>query len=207
MLLINDLQRHTAATREALDASIRRVLDRGWYVLGPEVEAFESEFAHWCGAGYCVAVGNGTDAMELALRAAGTRPGDPVATVANAGMYSTTAILRCGAIPVWVDVDAVTMNMSADQLSRVRTKAIIVTHLYGRMSAMPDILTAARGVPVIEDCAQAHGASLDGRRAGTWGIAGAFSFYPTKNLGALGDGGAVVTNDAGVDARLRALRQ
>ena len=207
MLPINDLQRHTAAIRELLQSAIGRVVARGWYILGPEVEAFESEFAQWCGAPHCVTVANGTDALELALKAVGIGAGHRVATVANAGMYSTAAILACGAIPVWVDVDAATMNMSADRLSGIQADAVIVTHLYGRMAAMPDLLTAAHAAPVIEDCAQAHGAMLNGRRAGTWGAAGAFSFYPTKNLGALGDGGAVVTGNSDVAARVRALRQ
>jgi dTDP-4-amino-4,6-dideoxygalactose transaminase len=207
MLLINDLRRHTEPIQEAVQHAVARVIARGWYILGPEVEAFESEFARWCAAEYCVSVGNGTDALELALKAAGVTAGQHVATVANAGMYSTTAILGCGAIPVWVDVDPETMNMSPEQLSSVRADAVIVTHLYGRMAPMPAILDAARGMPVIEDCAQAHGASLHGRRAGTWGAAGAFSFYPTKNLGAFGDGGAITTNDAEIATRLRALRQ
>ena len=207
MLLINDLQRHTAVTHDAVSAAIGRVLNRGWYVLGPEVEAFESEFAKWCGSAHCVTVANGTDALELALKAVGIGHGHRVATAANAGMYATTAILRSGATPVWVDVDPVTMNLSPERLSRVRTDAVIVTHLYGRMAPMPDILAAAAGVPVIEDCAQAHGAILEHRRAGAWASAGAFSFYPTKNLGALGDGGAVTTNDPDIAARLRALRQ
>lgn len=207
MLLINDLRRHTEATAGLVRAAIDRVIASGWYILGPETDAFESEFAAWCGAAHCVGVANGTDALELALNAAGIKRGQRVATVANAGMYSTTAILRCGAVPVWVDVDSATMNMSPEKLDEIRPDVVIVTHLYGRMAPMHEILTAARGVPVIEDCAQSHGAMLDGRRAGTWGTAGAFSFYPTKNLGALGDGGAITTNDPEIASRLRALRQ
>jgi dTDP-3-amino-2,3,6-trideoxy-4-keto-D-glucose/dTDP-3-amino-3,4,6-trideoxy-alpha-D-glucose/dTDP-2,6-dideoxy-D-kanosamine transaminase len=207
MLPVNDLRRRTAALRPIIEKAIGRVIDRGWFILGPEVEGFEAEFAAWCGAAHCVAVGNGTDALELALKAVGVRPGSRVATVANAGFYSTTAILRCGAVPVWIDIDRASMNMSPERLADVKVDAVVVTHLYGRMADMPAILTAAGAVPVIEDCAQAHGASWHGRRAGTWGAAGTFSFYPTKNLGALGDGGAVVTNDMDTAGRLRALRQ
>lgn len=205
MFLINDLQRHNQPLAEAVAQATRRVLERGWFVLGPEVEAFEAEFAAYCGVGHCVGVGNGTDALELALRAVGLGPGMRVATVANAGMYSTTAILACGAVPVYVDVDPQTMLIDPSALPPA--DALIVTHLYGRMADMPRLMAAAGRMPVIEDCAQAHGAMLDGRRAGSWGAAGCFSFYPTKNLGALGDGGAVVTNDAAIDRRVRALRQ
>lgn len=208
MLLINDLGRHTATVREAVDAAVSRVLARGWYVLGPEVDAFETEFAAYCGVTHCVGVANGTDALELALRAAGATAGDRIATVANAGMYSTAAILALNATPVFVEIDSETGLMDPEALAKVvPVAAVVATHLYGRMAPMPALLDAAEGVPVIEDCAQAHGAELDGRRAGSWGVAGCFSFYPTKNLGALGDGGAVVTNSAPIADRLRALRQ
>lgn len=205
-LLINDIRRQNEANRTDIDAAFRRVLDRGWYISGPEVEAFEAEFARYCGAAHCVGVGNGTDALELAVRAAGVQPGDRVATVANAGMYGATAILRSEAKPVFVDVRPDTMLMTSEGLAGAPgVKAAIVTHLYGRMAEMPSLV--ASGVPLIEDCAQAHGARLNGRAAGTWGVAGCFSFYPTKNLGALGDAGAVVTNDPTMAARLRSLRQ
>jgi dTDP-4-amino-4,6-dideoxygalactose transaminase len=205
LLLINDLGRHHSTVRECVGQAIERVLARGWFILGPEVEAFEAEFAAYCGVRHCAGVANGTDALELALRASGIKAGDRVATVANAGMYSTTAILACGAIPVYAEIEPLTMLMDPARIPKA--DAVIVTHLYGRMARMPEVLQAAPGVPVIEDCAQAHGAVLDGRKAGAWGAMGCFSFYPTKNLGALGDGGAVVTNDSDVDKRLRALRQ
>ena len=174
------------------------------------MEAFEAEFAGFCGATHCVGVGNGTDALELALRALEIGPGDRVVTVANAGGYSAAAILAVGAEPLYIDVDPISMEMDPRALAAAAgpgTRAVIVTHLYGRMADMPAVLDAARGIPVVEDCAQAHGARLDGRAAGTWGAIGCFSFYPTKNLGALGDGGAVITRDAALAARVRALRQ
>ncbi|TJZ74045.1 DegT/DnrJ/EryC1/StrS family aminotransferase [Chitiniphilus eburneus] len=212
MLPINDLSRHNGPLDAELRAAIDRVLRRGYYILGPENEAFENEFAAYLGVAGTVAVGNGTDALELALRALEIGPGDQVVTVANAGMYASTAIRAVGAEPRYVDIEARHMLIDASQLERVatpQTKAVIVTHLYGRMADVAAVLTFARrrGIKVIEDCAQAHGASRDGRRAGAWGDLAAFSFYPTKNLGALGDGGAVVSNDAGLLARLRSLRQ
>ena len=206
----NDLARQTNGLEEEIESAIRRVVASGWFILGREVEAFEAEFAAYCGATQCVGVANGTDALELALRALEIGPGDRVATVANAGGYSTAAILAVGALPLYVDVNADSMVMDPRALSAAiapGVRAIIATHLYGRLADMPAILRAAGSVPVIEDCAQAHGARRDGRGAGTWGALGCYSFYPTKNLGALGDGGAVVGNDAPLTARLRQLRQ
>ena len=207
---LNDLERHNRPLLEELEAAVRAALGSGWYILGPRVWEFEAAFAAYCGAGECIGVGNGTDALELALRALGAGPGDVVAAAANAGGYGTAAILATGAEPLYVDVDPATMLMDARALRAAvtpRTRAVLVTHLYGHMADMPALLEAAAGVPVIEDCAQAHGARLEGRHAGTWGAAGCFSFYPTKNLGALGDGGAVVTSGGELAARLRALRQ
>lgn len=209
-LLVNDLGRHIAPLLPELERRIEAVLRSGWYILGAEVAAFEAGFAAYCRTAHCVGVGNGTDALELALRALGIGAGDQVATVANAGGYSTIAIRCAGAEPLYIDVEARSMRMDPESLKArltPRTKAIMVTHLYGRMAAMPAILDVAAGIPVIEDCAQAHGARLDGKAAGAWGQLGCFSFYPTKNLGALGDGGAVVTADATLAGRLRALRQ
>jgi aminotransferase EvaB len=198
--------------QRAVDPSvIQRVFESGRYIGGTEVASFEDEFASYCGASECVAVGNGTDALEIALRAANIRAGDEVATVANAGMYSTTAIRAIGATPLYVEI-ASDLLISPEALSSAigpSTRAIIVTHLYGRMARLPEILSIARihGIPVIEDCAQAHGAMLEGRRAGGWGLAGCFSFYPTKNLGACGDAGAIVTSDKAIAARARCLRE
>ena len=213
---INDLKRHHAPLAGELAAAVNRVLASGWYILGPEVEAFEREFARYCGVEHCAGVGNGTDALELALGALGIGPGTEVATVANAGMYSTTAILRVGARPLYIDVDGRSMTMSPAALDAAISggpegcpAAVIVTHLYGQMAEIEELLAIAgrKNIPVIEDCAQAHGAERAGRKAGSRGKLGCFSFYPTKNLGAAGDGGAVVTADAALAAKVRALRQ
>jgi dTDP-4-amino-4,6-dideoxygalactose transaminase len=187
-----------------------RVIDSQKFILGEDVKKLEAEIAAYCGAAHAIGVGNGTDALEIALRALEIGPGDRVATVANAGGYSTTAILAAGADPLYVDVDPATMLMDPHALSAAltpATRAVVVTHLYGRMADMPAVLAAAGNIPVIEDCAQAHGARLEGRHAGTWSVIGCFSFYPTKNLGALGDGGALITSDAALASRIRALRQ
>jgi dTDP-4-amino-4,6-dideoxygalactose transaminase len=211
MIALNDLARHHAPLRAELDAAIARVLDGGRFILGPEVEAFEREFAAYCGARSCVAVGNGTDALELALRALGVGAGDEVATVANAGGYSTSAIRAAGATPVYIDVESETLGIDPRALEAgitARTRAVVVTHLYGRLADVDAIARVARerGVAVVEDCAQAHGARYAGKKAGTFGVLGCFSFYPTKNLGALGDAGALVTDDRTLHARLLQLR-
>ncbi len=213
MVALNDLERHFAPHLAELEAAACRVLKRGRYILGPDVAAFEQAFAAYCGTAHCVSVGNGTDALELALRALGIGPGSRVATVANAGMYATTAILAAGAEPAFVDIAGDTLQVDVDALARTiareRPAAVVVTHLYGRMADMPRIVALCRdaGVAMVEDCAQAHGATLTGTRAGAFGDAGCFSFYPTKNLGALGDGGAVITGRDDVAQRLTALRQ
>lgn len=195
--------------RMLLDAA-QRVIARGRYVLGVEVDAFEREFAAFCGATHCVGVANGTDALEISFRACGVGPGSRVATVANAGFYTCAALAAIGAHPVFVDVDE-TLTMAPASLAAAidHVDAIAVTHLYGRLAAIEPIVELARKrrVPVIEDCAQAHGAERAGKRAGSFGDAGCFSFYPTKNLGALGDAGAVVTSDNEIAARMRAFRQ
>ncbi len=195
-------------------ASYARVVARGRYVLGPEVEAFETAWAAYCGATAAIGVGNGTDALELALRALGIGTGDTVACAANAGHYATTAILATGARPTYADIGPNTHTLDLDALQKVLTeestvRAVIVTHLYGRMAPIDRIVEIAQRarVPVIEDCAQAHGAALAGRRSGSLGAIGCFSFYPTKNLGATGDGGAAVTSDPALAHRLRVLRQ
>jgi dTDP-4-amino-4,6-dideoxygalactose transaminase len=208
---INDLGRHNACLREALSRALESVLVDGWYVLGPRVAEFEKRFAAYCGVAHCVGTANGTEAIELGLRAVGVRPGSRVVTVANAGGYSTTAILAIGATPLLVDVTPSTGLLCPERLEialREPVDAVVVTHLYGQMAPMREILslTSPRGIPVVEDCAQAHGARLEGQAAGAWAACGSFSFYPTKNLGALGDGGAVVTRDAAIAERLRSLR-
>lgn len=195
-----------------LESALLRVLRSNWYVLGAEVTAFEHEFAAYVGATECVSLANGTDALELALRALGVAAGDRVACVANAGFYGSTAIHAVGAKPLYVDVDATTLNMAPaafEHALQLSPKAVIVTHLYGQMADTEQLEAMARkaGVKVIEDCAQSHGAMRNGRRAGSIGDIGCFSFYPTKNLGALGDGGAVVCNEAATVKAVRTLRQ
>src|ERR1700752_3958771 len=209
---LNDLVRQNRQLHEELASAARRVVERGWYVLGSECTEFEREFARYCGSADCIGVANGTDAIELALRAVGVAPGDRVATVANAGFYSSTAIHAIGAGPVYVDVEE-THGMSLPSLREALAgqgvRAVIVTHLYGRLADVEAIVALCKplGIPVLEDCAQSHGASRGGKIAGSFGTAGCFSFYPTKNLGALGDGGAVTTGDAAMAERLRGLRQ
>jgi aminotransferase EvaB len=210
---INDLSRHLRPMHGEITAVVESVIQSGWFVLGENVRGFEAAFAAYCGTTHCVSVANGTDALELALRALGIGPGHRVATVANAGMYASTAILATGARPVFVDASPETMLMDVEQLRALldasSIDAVIATHLYGAMVDMPVIaaICVERGLPLIEDCAQAHGARWNGHRAGSFGDAGCFSFYPTKNLGALGDGGAIVTSRPEIADRVRALRQ
>jgi dTDP-3-amino-2,3,6-trideoxy-4-keto-D-glucose/dTDP-3-amino-3,4,6-trideoxy-alpha-D-glucose/dTDP-2,6-dideoxy-D-kanosamine transaminase len=212
-MLINDLSLRIGANEQAIHAAINNVLASGWLVLGPNVKKFETSFAEYLGADYCVSVANGTDAIELALLALNVNSGDHVATVANAGMYTTTALLAIGAEPFFLDVDLVTRNTTLNEVVRAvnsGVKAVVVTHLYGL--ATPEIRRIGqycdqKGVKLLEDCAQAHGAKVEGQCVGTFGDASSFSFYPTKNLGALGDGGAVVTNRADIAERVARLRQ
>lgn len=210
---INDLDRHIQPIRADLGAAVDRVLRSGWFVLGPEVRAFEEEFATYCGTAHCVSLANGTDALELALRALGIGPGKTVLTVANAGMYGTAAILATGATPTYAEIHPDTLLMDVADLQRTLDRqpvdAVIVTHLYGLLADVEEIarLAHARSIPVIEDCAQAHGAARDGRKAGSFGDMGCFSFYPTKNLGALGDGGAITADRADLAETVRQLRQ
>lgn len=194
-----------------LEHALLRVLQSNWYVLGAEVSAFEREFAGYIGASECVSLANGTDALELALRTAGVQAGDRVACVANAGFYGSTAIHAVGGKPQYVEVDEDTLNMAPAALAQAllhKPKAVIVTHLYGQMAAIEELAALARqaGVRLIEDCAQSHGARRGDRRAGSFGDIGCFSFYPTKNLGALGDGGAIVTSDPALAQAVRTLR-
>lgn len=193
--------------REAID----RVITRGWFVLGPELEAFEAEFAAASGAAHAVGVGTGTDAIALALMGLGIGAGDEVVTTPLSAAYSALAIMMAGARPVFADIDPARLTIDparVEQAITSRTRAILPVHLYGQpadMTALRDIAAHHRLV-IIEDCCQAHLATSHGTPVGTIGAAGAFSFYPTKNLGALGDGGAVITNDADLAARLRRLR-
>jgi dTDP-4-amino-4,6-dideoxygalactose transaminase len=206
-----DLSRQVSALRSELDSAIAGVLDSGRFVLGSAVEEFEAEFATYCGAAHCVGVASGTDAISIALGAVGVREGDEVITAANTCVPTVAGIDSAGAVAVLVDVDPVTYTLDPAQLDAAlteRTRAVVPVHLYGQCADMDPIVAFARrhGLKVIEDAAQAHGAMYGGRPAGTLGDAAAFSFYPTKNLGALGDGGAVVTNDSAVAERACLLR-
>lgn len=210
---INDLKRHTDPLRDELSLAMTRVVDSGWFVLGPEVSAFEQVFADYIGTDYCVSLANGTDALKMALVAVGVTQNSCVLTVANAGMYSTTAILSLNAQPVYVDVDGSSGQIDVTAARKIiasgAVDAVIVTHLYGIMADVEAVVDAARqhDVFVVEDCAQAHGVARNGRKAGSYGDVASFSFYPTKNLGALGDGGAVTTNHGELAGVVKSLRQ
>lgn len=213
LIKLNDLSGKIRNNSVRIQRGIERVLSRGWFVAGPELEAFEMSFASYLGAQHCLGVGNGTDAIELGLKAMGVRRGDVVATVANASMYTCTALQAIGAEPHFMDVEMATHVVSLNEVEKAiasGVKAVVGTHLYGL--AMPEIkkiasLCRENQVLLFEDCAQAHGARVDGRCVGTFGDAAAFSFYPTKNLGSLGDGGAVVTSSEEIAHRLKSIRQ
>lgn len=195
----------------AVRSAIERVVASGRFVLGPEVDGFEAEFAAASGAPYAVGVGNGTDAIALTLRALGVGYGDEVITTPLSAAYTALAVMMTGARPVFADIDPVRLTIDPDKIAlaiTARTRAILPVHLYGQSANMSAIerIAAAHRVPIVEDCCQAHLATTDGRPVGTVGVAGAFSFYPTKNLGALGDGGAVVTRDVALADRIRRLR-
>ena len=197
--------------KDELDAAVHRVLDTSFFVLGTELTAFEAAWADYLGVARAVGVGSGTEAIHLALRALDIGPGDEVLTVSHTAVATTVAISSTGATPVFVDIDPHTYTMDCTDLERritPRSKAIVPVHLYGHPADMDGILSLAErhDLVVVEDAAQAHGAAYRGRRCGTLGAAGAFSFYPTKNLGAYGDGGAVVTNDVALAERLVLLR-
>ena len=206
-----DLAAGLAETRDEIDAAIAAVLGRSSYVLGPEVEAFEAEFARYCGVRHCIGVGNGLDALQLVLRALGIGPGDEVLVPAYTAVATWMAVSAVGARPVGVDVDPRSWTIDpARAAARVTgaTRAILPVHLFGRTADMQAVgaVAAAHGLTVVEDAAQAHGARRGGRRAGSLARAGCFSFYPTKNLGALGDGGAITTDDDALADDLRRRR-
>lgn len=205
-----------AAQLESHRVEVSKVVERflagDRYILGPEVDAFEREFAAFLGASFCVGVANGTDAVALGLKATGVSAGDEVITVSHSAVATVAAIEQINAVPVFADIDPFSrcLNPAAiEPLISPKTKAIVPVHIYGQPAAMDQIVAIASryGLKVVEDCAQAHGAELHARKVGTWGEAAAFSFYPTKNLGALGDGGAVVTNSAEAAERVRMLRE
>jgi dTDP-4-amino-4,6-dideoxygalactose transaminase len=206
-----DLRAQHAAIRQELDVAIGRVIDTCQFTLGPEVEAFESEFANYCEAPFGIAVNSGTSALHLALLAAGVGPGDEVITVPFTFVATVSAILYAGATPVFVDIDPVTFTIDASRIEAAvtrRTKAIVPVHLYGQPADLDPIFEVARrfNLIVIEDAAQAHGAEYRGRRVGSLGDMACFSFYPGKNLGACGEGGMVLTSDPGFARTIRMLR-
>lgn len=212
MILCGNPRAQYLSHKVEIDTAISKVLDKGWYILGDQVRAFEREFASYVGASFGIGVGSGTEALHIALRACGVGPDDEVITVAHTAVATVAAIEMSGATPVLVDIEPSTCTMDPERIEAAlspRTKAIIPVHLYGQPADLAPILGFAhkRGIRVIEDCAQAHGAMYSGKRVGCWGDMGCFSFYPTKNLGALGDGGMVVTSDPALAERVRLLRE
>ena len=208
---IVELKSQYQAHQAELDAAIREVLEASWFILGRQGEAFESEFAEYCGASHAVGVGSGTEALHLALLACGVGPGDEVITVPNTAVPTVCAIDFAGATPVFADIDPGTFTLDPGELERrraPRTKAVVPVHLFGQPANMDPIVQFARrhGLRVVDDAAQAHGAEYRGRRVGALADATAWSFYPSKNLGAYGDAGAVTTNDPEIARRLRMLR-
>ncbi|WP_298858714.1 DegT/DnrJ/EryC1/StrS family aminotransferase [uncultured Gimesia sp.] len=214
-ILFNQPKRENDELSLEIDAAIKKVIESGIYIMGENVTAFEQEFSQFCNTNYCCAVGNGTDALEIALRALDVGHNDEVITVANAGGYSTTACNLVGASPVYIDVDENRLLMNVDFVSSAvssKTKCVIATHLYGQVvdiKKLRALLDAAGHVDVkiLEDCAQAHGATSRGGLVGSLGDIATFSFYPTKNLGALGDGGAITTSNEQFAERCKSIRQ
>src|SRR5262252_8282026 len=211
MIPLLDLKAQYKEIKPQVDAAVARVIESAQFVLGPEVAAFEERFAAYCGVRHCVALNSGTSALHLALLAAGVGPGDEVITVSMTFVATTAAILYCGAKPVFVDVDPDTWTMDPNLVKGAitpRTKAILPVHLHGLMADMDPIIEVANraGLIVIEDAAQAHGSEYRGRRAGSIGDIGCFSFYPGKNLGAYGEAGAAVTNSPDLARRIALLR-
>ena len=212
MIVQTDPRAEYLAYQNEINQAIQAVLTGGRYILGPEVEAFEREFAEFIGTRFGIGAGSGTDALYLALKATGIGPGDEVLTVPHTAVATVAAIEMCGATPVLVDIDQSTYTLDPKRLEAAispRAKAVLPVHLYGHPADMAPILKIARrhGLLVVEDCAQAHGATYHEKRVGGIGDISAFSFYPTKNLGAIGDGGLVATNDPGLAEKVRLLRQ
>jgi dTDP-4-amino-4,6-dideoxygalactose transaminase len=212
MILCADPRAQYLAHKAAIDAAVQRVLERGRYILGDEVGGFEADFAVWVGAKFAIGVGNGTEALHLALVAAGVERGDEVITVSHTAVATVAGVELAGAVPVLVDIDPDTFTMDPAQVEAAitsRTRAIIPVHLYGQPADLDAIgaIARRRGLTLIEDCAQSTGAAWNGRRTGSIGAAGCFSFYPTKNLGAIGDGGMLVTSDPEIARRARQLRE
>jgi dTDP-4-amino-4,6-dideoxygalactose transaminase len=211
MIYINDTRAQYDAIKDDVQRAVNAVMEKSYFILGENVAAFEREFADYLGTAHAVGVGNGTDAINLACRAVGAGPGDEVLTSPHTATFTALGISMTGAVPSFADIDPDTGNIDPAKIEAAitpRTKAIMPVHLYGQMADMDPILAVGRkyGVPVIEDAAQAHGATYRGKRAGTLGLVSCFSFYPTKNLGAYGDGGAVTTDDERLAQVVREMR-
>lgn len=215
MIPLSSPGRFCRDSEKQINVAISRVLNSGWLILGPENEGLESELSEYLGVDYAVLMGNGTDALEIALRSLGVQPRTNVLTVANAGAYASTAITQVGASPTFVDVSEDNLQMNHKDLAHVLTtlgekpSAVIVTHLYGQAAPIIEICRIAEsaGIPVIEDCAQSMGASVNGKKLGSFGDIATTSFYPTKNLAGIGDGGAIFTSKEGLAKRAKSLRQ
>ena len=210
-VLFGDLSREYSALKNEIDTAVGRVLARGRFILGQELEAFEKAFSGYLGAAHCAGTASGTEAIAIALMSCGVKPGDEVLTVSYTAPPTAMAISMIGAVPRFVDIEENSCLMDVSKIERAltkKTKAIVPVHLYGQCVDMGALMPLARsaGCRVVEDCAHAHGAVHKGKKAGVLGDTGAFSFYPTKNLGCYGDGGAVVTNDAGLAEKVRLLR-
>jgi dTDP-4-amino-4,6-dideoxygalactose transaminase len=210
-VLFNDFANDPIELREAQAQAAKEVINSGWFVLGPKVEQFEAAWAQYCGVTACAGVANGMDALEIILRCRNIGPGDEVITTGMTAFATVLAILRVGAKPVFADIDPATALLdlaSAEGMITSKTRAIILVHLYGQMKHMRawKAMCEQKGIDLIEDCAQAHGAKENGISAGAWGVAGAYSFYPTKNLGCIGDGGAVVSNDRDLISKAKQIR-
>jgi len=211
MIRMNDFRAEPQELQDAMLDAARRVFESGWYILGNEVASFEKKWAALCGVAHGIGVGNGMDAIEIALRALAIGSGDEVITTPMTAFATVLAILRVGAIPVLADIDPLTALLTVDSTARCltsRTRAVVLVHLYGQVRSMDAWIDfcAGNGISLVEDCAQSHLAEWQGRIAGSFGIAGAFSFYPTKNLGALGDAGMLVTDDGELARRAGCLR-
>lgn len=212
MILCSNPLAQYQSYQEEIDAAIQNVLHRGWYILGEEVTKFEDEFSNYIGVDQGIGVGSGTEALHLALRACGVGAGDEVITVSHTAVATVSAIELCGASAVFVDIEPDYFTLDPNKLEAAissRTKAVIPVHIYGQAADMIPILEISRshGLFVIEDCAQAHGAQYYGQRIGSWGDIGCFSFYPTKNLGAIGDGGMIVSDNSDLAESARKLRE
>ncbi len=208
---MNDFKAIPAELRQAIMDAVKRVIDSGYYILGKEVIDFECEWAKTCGTGFAIGVGNGLDAIEIALRVLNIGPGEEVITTPMTAFASVLAIMRAGAIPVLADIIPETALMDTESVRRCisdKTRAVLLVHIYGQVCHMDEWngICRERGIALIEDCAQAHGATWQRKVAGSFGSIGAYSFYPTKNLGSLGDAGALVTNDSDLANKARCLR-